>query len=715
MISVLDDTLYAELKSDTRRADLCLFLQPHDQFANQWAVNAFDERFRQRLDGVLSAFDSVSWIGFPKFSEAASELGYEIVFMESPDPMYAWLNRLQGSPGVRVISGLEGTLDRNGVPLDMIDGFLPFQAAGVNFQKSCERMAWFQWSTGTGKTLGAEGTLLWRKEQGYGLRGEQGFDVCFIFAKPNNLVGTRRKLAAQTGLEGMILTGTPVRRERRFVEIAQAMQNGEQPIVILTYEKLRDDKEYLKLLIENHNVLNIWDEAPTKLRTRGTQIYQACAEIYYRSFVQNKSTKMKKLYYPSIGTPRNKPQHLRAKQMFTLVTSATPIYNSPQDTFSVVRLADPTVLGSTTQFKMNFVGRTNPWGHPISWKNLDLMGEQLAHVTYQVDKSDPEIAAMFPADLPEELVDVELHPEDQKLYDKLVAEYEKMNDDDLSILTRAEILAAIGCLQMLINNPRGVLASAIDRESYEAKLAEFDLWLNQRVTALKSKGVTLFLATTIHARFVKRYKAGSKVALKFRKLVGDDSKFTDRNKDGSVRCSKLEMLIDDVLKNESKVVAFSKYNEQNLPFIAQAFEDYEISYVLFRGGMTQKQRQEAIDAFKSDDSIQVFLSSDAGGDSIDLEEANLTVNYDTPWTDAALSQRRGREHRIVSKHPFVRTRRYSTPNSVEDRVNDIVAGKAKFHDQVYRGTIAEQAGDLRSWSKKGLLYALTGREINASD
>lgn len=689
---VLNEALYATLKADSVRADGCLFLQPHDKFPRQWAVNALDDRFRQRLNGALGEYSSVSWIGMPKFIEEAAEAGYEVVFMNDPQPMYDWLDSLQQAPGVQIDSGLEGGLNRLGEPLNLIDGFLPFQAVGVNFQKTCDRMCWFQWSTGTGKTIGAEGTILWRLKNGYGPQKDQGFDVCFIFAKPNNLVGTRRKLKAHTGLEGMILTGTPTRRERRFAEIAAAMQNNEQPIVILNYEKFRDDKEFMKLLVEDHNVLNIWDEAPTKLRTRGTQIYRAANEIYYTSFVKNEKTKDKPVYYPKVGSER-------AKQMFTVITSATPIYNSPEDTFSVVRIADPEIFGSLTNFKQTFVAETDQWHQITRWMNLELMGEKLAHVTYQVDKSDPEIAAMFPEVMPDELVDIELHPEDQRLYTKLTHEYEKMQDRELSILSQQEILAAIGCLQMLINNPRGVLASAIEREQYEIDLAEFIARNNPSATEIKE--------------FEKQHKTGSAVALKFRDLIHDDSRFTDRDSKGEIRNSKLQTLIDDVQNNDSKVIVFTKYNDQNLPFIAEAFDKVGITYVMFRGGMSERKRQEAIDAFKGDPSIKVFLSSDAGGDSIDLEEANLTINYDTPWTDAAITQRNNRQHRIISKHTLVRTRRYSTPESVEDRVEAIRSKKANYYAQIYKGTISEQASDLRAWSKKGLLYALTGREIDA--
>lgn len=706
-ISILSDELWETLREDKDRLNGCVFLESHNRFPRQWAVNSFDVTFRQRLAGWLSKYDTVPFIRFSKFVEGCEEAGYEIIFLEDPAVMYDWLDILNADPGVRIESVLSGGMNRLGEPLEMINGFLKFQAVGVNFQKTCERMCWLQWSTGTGKTVGMEGTILWRKDNGFGSKGQRGFDVCFIYAKPNNLIGTQRKLKEHTGIDAVVVSGTPKKREKTYVEIAQGMINGEQPVVILTYEKLREDREFLKVLVEDHYILNVADEAPTRLRTRGTQIYRSGAEVFYTSFVpetKNNRQTGKKIYYPKLGSER-------AKQMFSLILSATPIYNSPEDAFSVVRLFDPTIFGSVNDFNREHVRAKNRWGQIVGWKNLDLMGMKMAHVVYQVDKNDQDIAAMFPEVMPEENVLLELHPDDQKLYDKLVSEYEKMKDDELSILSRTEILAAIGCLQMLINNPRGVLFSAQEREDFENELTAFEKHLN--VTEGLNPESDDYQRQL--ADFIKKNKRGSAVALKFRNLTGDDSRFTDRNKDGSIRNSKLAQLIEDIESNDSKVVVFSAANETNLPFIAEALEEAEVGYVLFRGGMSDKARQDAIDTFRTDPSIKVFLSSDAGGDGIDLPEANLTDNYDSTWTDAANEQRNNRQHRIISKHESVRVRSLRTPNSVEDRKAQIVGTKRGYSNEVFKGEIAEQSSDIRSFSKRGLLYLLTGREINVAD
>ena len=45
----------------------------------------------------------------------------------------------------------------------------------------------------------------------------------------------------------------------------------------------------------------------------------------------------------------------------------------------------------------------------------------------------------------------------------------------------------------------------------------------------------------------------------------------------------------------------------------------------------------------------MFLSGDAGADSIDIAEARVGVNYNVPWKWTTLQQRQGRRDRVNSR------------------------------------------------------------------
>ena len=50
--------------------------------------------------------------------------------------------------------------------------------------------------------------------------------------------------------------------------------------------------------------------------------------------------------------------------------------------------------------------------------------------------------------------------------------------------------------------------------------------------------------------------------------------------------------------------------------------------------------------FRSDPAVRVLVATDAAGEGMNLQNANLMVNYDLPWNPNRLERRFGRIHRI---------------------------------------------------------------------
>ncbi len=72
----------------------------------------------------------------------------------------------------------------------------------------------------------------------------------------------------------------------------------------------------------------------------------------------------------------------------------------------------------------------------------------------------------------------------------------------------------------------------------------------------------------------------------------------------------------------------------------------EESVVTIHGGMGREQRKKAEQSFTQDKEVLVLVATDAAGEGINLQRANLMVNYDLPWNPNRLEQRFGRIHRI---------------------------------------------------------------------
>jgi SNF2 family DNA or RNA helicase len=68
--------------------------------------------------------------------------------------------------------------------------------------------------------------------------------------------------------------------------------------------------------------------------------------------------------------------------------------------------------------------------------------------------------------------------------------------------------------------------------------------------------------------------------------------------------------------------------------------------VTIHGGTHRDDRLKAQALFRSDPEIRVLIATDAAGEGVNLQCANLMVNYDLPWNPNRLEQRFGRIHRI---------------------------------------------------------------------
>lgn len=68
--------------------------------------------------------------------------------------------------------------------------------------------------------------------------------------------------------------------------------------------------------------------------------------------------------------------------------------------------------------------------------------------------------------------------------------------------------------------------------------------------------------------------------------------------------------------------------------------------VTIHGGVKRDDRRKVQELFRHDHDTLVLIATDAAGEGVNLQNANLMVNYDLPWNPNRLEQRFGRIHRI---------------------------------------------------------------------
>jgi len=97
-----------------------------------------------------------------------------------------------------------------------------------------------------------------------------------------------------------------------------------------------------------------------------------------------------------------------------------------------------------------------------------------------------------------------------------------------------------------------------------------------------------------------------------------------------------------------KIIIFSEHRD-TLNYLHQKIAGVLGSHeaiITIHGGTQRDERRRLQALFRSDPDVRVLVATDAAGEGVNLQNANLMVNYDLPWNPNRLEQRFGRIHRI---------------------------------------------------------------------
>ncbi len=104
----------------------------------------------------------------------------------------------------------------------------------------------------------------------------------------------------------------------------------------------------------------------------------------------------------------------------------------------------------------------------------------------------------------------------------------------------------------------------------------------------------------------------------------------------------------DAEGRQRKLIIFTEHRD-TLNYLAVKIRGLignEESVVMIHGGVKREERRKVQELFRNDSGVRVLIATDAAGEGVNLQNANLMVNYDLPWNPNRLEQRFGRIHRI---------------------------------------------------------------------
>ena len=159
---------------------------------------------------------------------------------------------------------------------------------------------------------------------------------------------------------------------------------------------------------------------------------------------------------------------------------------------------------------------------------------------------------------------------------------------------------------------------------------------------------------------------------------GDDRPLDAR----SGKLARLEEIVESVFAADEKVLVFTHFAEwgQRLARHLTARTGQRVE--CYHGGLARGARDRMIETFQAQSGPgALVLSLKAGGTGLNLTAASHVVLYDRWWNPAVEDQARDRAWRIGQTKTVI-CHRLVCPGTVDERVEEVVAGKRRIADMV---------------------------------
>ena len=140
-----------------------------------------------------------------------------------------------------------------------------------------------------------------------------------------------------------------------------------------------------------------------------------------------------------------------------------------------------------------------------------------------------------------------------------------------------------------------------------------------------------------------------------------------------VKIEKLTDIVDELLSEngDQKIIIFTEFVATQR-YLQELLRNRGYTVTILNGQMGMEERDTALREFRTQSNL--FISTDAGGEGLNLQFANIIINYDLPWNPMKIEQRCGRVDRIGQARD-VHIYNFIVGGTVEKRVREVLEEK----------------------------------------
>lgn len=325
---------------------------------------------------------------------------------------------------------------------------------------------------------------------------------------------------------------------------------------------------------------------------------------------------------------------LTKKANYCLFMTGTPIMTNPEDMYGIVSIKDQKYFGSFKEFQKEFFTYYNNgrYTNLVGFKNLDILREKIQKIILR--RTSGEVAI----DLPEIVTVKKVCNMDakQKGCMEIATEKTQRTEEKIAVLKKryAELKK-----------------NGEDVDGIYAEIAKLEASL---------KG---FIA-------IEQAIANTPVMFHYSKSMGVKQIYKDVTPSPSYLSDKMVKFLDlaeSIRDAGGKVVCFTKY-ETVAQYCTDLLNRNGINTVIYSGGMSGEDRDNAVHEFKNNDEVTAIIGTDAMAEGLNLQCANNLINIDLPFNVAIYNQRLGRIRRAGSKYSTSFVYNLITKESIDETI-----------------------------------------------
>lgn len=129
----------------------------------------------------------------------------------------------------------------------------------------------------------------------------------------------------------------------------------------------------------------------------------------------------------------------------------------------------------------------------------------------------------------------------------------------------------------------------------------------------------------------------------------------------------MHILKQCIEKGGGKVIVFAQFHD-TLNYLSRRLDHSNICYRHISGEQAREERVAAVEEFRNYNDVYVLLSTEVGGEGLDLQFCDTVVNYDLPWNPMVVEQRIGRVDRIGQQSPVVHIYNLLVKGSIQEKI-----------------------------------------------